>query len=407
MATYAWEGRTASGEVRKGTVNGESDQAATAQLRAQNITVTKLQRREGGFKLKFPKIPGIGGGVSGKDLAVFARQFATMIDSGLPLVQCLDILASQSPNRNFGKVLFDVKERVEGGSNFSDGLRSHPKVFDPLFVNLIHAGEIGGILDTILNRIATYLEKAKKLKDKVKAAMFYPIAISVVAIVVVVILLWKVIPVFAKMFKDMGAGELPALTRIVIDSSDWFVANGVAVVLVTVAAGFGLRAAVKTKRGNQIKDTIILKMPILGPVMRKVVIARFTRTFGTLIASGVPILDAMEITAKSSGNSVIEAALMDAREKISEGKDLGTPLKESGVFPAMVIQMITVGEQTGAMDQMLQKIADFYEDEVDTAVDGLTKLMEPMMMVVLGGIVGFILIAMYLPIFELGGAIKG
>jgi len=394
VATFAWEGRTRAGEVRKGTMEAEAEPEVANRLRSQGITMSKAKKKAKDIEIKLPF--GWGQGVPEKDLVVFTRQFATMIDAGLPIVQCLDILATQSPNKNFQKVLSDVKSQVEQGSTFSDAL----------YTNLVQAGEVGGILDTILTRLAIYIEKAMKLKSQVKGAMVYPISILIVAVLVVIVLLWKVIPVFENMFKDFGGGALPKPTQIVINISNAFV-DHYGIIMGTLAGiVFGFPAALRTKKGRELFDKFILKAPIIGNVMRKVAVARFTRTMGTLMASGVAILDAMEIVAKTAGNVVIHDAIMYARQKISEGKNMAEPLMETKAFPPMVVQMIGVGEQTGAMDAMLQKIADFYEDEVDVAVGALTKLMEPLMMVFLGGIVGGLIIAMYLPIFEMAGNIK-
>jgi type IV pilus assembly protein PilC len=401
MATFAYEGRTRAGELRRGTVDAANEEMAMARLRADQISPTKVQKKTVGLKgIQF------GSGVTEKDMVVFTRQFATMIDAGLPLVQCLDILSTQTENKRFGSVLADVKTHVEGGSTFSDALRRHPRVFDELYINLIAAGEVGGILDTILNRLGTYIEKAMKLKRQVRGAMVYPIAILGVAVIVVAVLLGKVIPVFQQMFKEMKAGALPAPTQVVINISEGFIkywylfAGG----LVALIVGFTL--LLRNERGRMAFDAFILKVPLIGNVLRKVVVARFTRTLGTLLAAGVPILDALDIVAKTAGNKVVTKAIYYARQKISEGKDMASPLAETGAFPPMVVQMIGVGEQTGAMDTMLQKIADFYEDEVDVAVAALTSMLEPIMMVFLGTVVGGLIIAMYLPIFELAGNIK-
>jgi type IV pilus assembly protein PilC len=402
MSVFAWEGRTRAGEVRKGTMEAEAEPDVANRLRAQGITMSKAKKKAKDIEIKLP----FGGGVSEKDIVVFTRQFATMIDAGLPIVQCLDILANQAQNKNFQKMLFNIKGSVESGSTLSEAMRKEPKAFNDLYVNLVQAGEVGGILDTILQRLALYIEKAMKLKSQVKGAMVYPISILIVAIGVVIILLWKVIPVFENMFKDFGGGALPKPTQIVINFSNAFVDHSFLIMATLIGSVVGFSAGIKTKKGRAIFDKTILKMPIIGPLLRKVAVARFTRTLGTLLSSGVAILDALEICAKTAGNVVIHDAIMYAREKISEGKNMADPLMETKVFPAMVVQMIGVGEQTGAMDAMLQKIADFYEDEVDVAVAALTKLMEPLMMVFLGGIVGGLIIAMYLPIFEMAGNIK-
>ncbi len=399
---FAFEARTRTGELRKGTMEADGEPDLINRLRTQGLTLSKAKKKGKALEIKLP----FGGGVPEKDIVVFTRQFATMIDAGLPIVQCLEILSTQSPNKNFAKMLAEVKASVEGGSTFSDALKKQPKAFDDLYTNLVQAGEVGGILDTILARLANYIEKAMKLKSQVKGAMVYPISILGVAILVVIGLLWKVIPVFENMFKDFGGGALPKPTQIVINMSNAFV-DHVWIIMGTMGAiVFGLPAVIRTKRGREIFDKVILKSPLIGNVLRKVAVARFTRTMGTLLSSGVAILDALEIVAKTAGNVVIHDAIMYAREKISEGKTMAEPLAETGVFPPMVVQMIGVGEQTGAMDVMLQKIADFYEDEVDVAVGALTKAMEPLMMVFLGGIVGGLIIAMYMPIFEMAGNVK-
>jgi type IV pilus assembly protein PilC len=401
MPSFVWEGRTRAGELRKGVIEASDDNAAMQSLRSQNLSVTKVRRRARELKLSF------GTGVGLKDIVIFTRQFATMIDAGLPLVQALDILAKQSDNKRFGRVLDDVKNRVEGGASFSDALRGHPKVFDELFVNLVAAGEVAGILDSIMLRLAAYIEKSMKLRAKIKGAMVYPIITAIVAVAVIIIMLGKVIPIFESMFKDMGAGALPALTKFLISVSKGFVNN--APIVLTILGGIVVATilALRTYKGRRFLHALLLRIPVVGPVIRKSVVARFTRTFGTLLSSGVPILDAMEIVAKTAGNLVVQEAVMMVRQRVSEGKDVATPLMQTKVFPPMVVQMIAVGEQTGAMDQMLQKIAEFYEDEVDAAVAAMTALMEPLMMVILGGIVGVMMIAMYMPIFELAGNIRG
>lgn len=401
MAKYAWEGVSRQGDGRKGTMEAPDENSVAERLRDQGITPKKIKKAGGAsFNLQLTS------GVSNRDLLIFTRQLATMVDAGLPLVQCLDILSSQSENKAFAKILLSVKHTVEAGATFSEALRKHPRVFDELYVNLVAAGEVGGILDTILNRLAAYIEKADKLRRQVKGAMVYPIAIFCVAIGVVVIMLTKVIPTFEDMYKEFKGAKLPAPTKVVINISDGFTSNWYFFVGGGIAFFILISLGLKTDRGREIFDRVILRFPIIGGVLRKVIVARFTRTLGTLLSSGVPILDSLTICAKTSGNRLVSSGVMFARAKISEGQDLATPLAETGVFPSMVVQMIGVGEQTGAMDQMLQKIADFYEDEVDVAVGALTSLMEPIMMVLLGGIIGGIIVAMYLPIFDLAGNIN-
>jgi type IV pilus assembly protein PilC len=403
MAKFNWEGTTRAGEKRRGVMEAENRAIVEERLRSDNILIQSV-KREGGFgDLQIQ----IGTGVSSKDLQIFTRQLATMIDAGLPLVQCLDILAAQSENKSFKKILTSVKNSVEQGATFSDALKKHPKVFDELYVNLVAAGEIGGILDTILNRLALYIEKAVKLRGQLKSAMYYPTGILVVAIGVIAVMLVKVIPTFEAMYHDMGNAELPAATRFVINLSHSFVSKWYIFAGTLFGLVFGVIAARRTEGGRETIDRILLHLPVIGPVLRKIVVARFTRTLGTLLASGVPILDALDICARTSGNRVVQQGILRARDKISEGHDMAGPLAESKVFPTMVVQMIGVGEQTGAMDQMLQKIADFYEEEVDTAVAGLTSLIEPVMMAFLGVVVGGLIIAMYLPIFKLAGNIQG
>ena len=400
MAKFQWEGVTRAGELRRGVIEAVSEEAVANRLRADQLTPRKIRKASRELSLK------LGTGISQKELQIITRQLATMIDAGLPLVQCLDILATQSDNASMGKVLHSVKSTVEDGSTFSDALRRHPKVFDELYVNLIHAGEVGGILDGILNRLSTYIEKSVKLKRQLKSALVYPSVVFLVAVIVVVLMLAKVIPVFENMYKEFRGAKLPAPTQFVIKLSNSFTSNWYFFAGFTFLFCFGLVTALKTTRGRLIFDGIILRIPVIGGVLRKIVVARFTRTLGTLLASGVPILDSLEICARTSGNKVVENAIMYARARISEGKDLAGPLAESRVFPSMVVQMIGVGEQTGAMDQMLQKIADFYEDEVDVAVGAMTSLIEPIMMVFLGAVVGGLIIAMYLPVFELAGNIQ-
>jgi len=402
VPVFLWEAKTKSGEVKKGEMEANDAAAVDARLKSLGLTPSKVRKKT--FLDAGITIPGTGG-VGGKDLLIFVRQFATMIDAGLPLVQCLDILGSQTPNLGFRKVIFAIKTRVEGGSTFSDALKDHPKVFDELFVQLCAAGEVGGILDTILNRLAVYREKAEKLKGKVKGALTYPLIVLTVGIGVTALLLLKVTPVFAKMFADFGSA-LPAPTQVIVDLSEWLQAYILYMVAGIAAFIFAFVTFYRNPRGRQIFDKVILVVPLLGSVMTKVAVARFTRTLGTMISSGVPILDALDVTAKTAGNRTIESAIQYVRTKISEGKNIAGPLADTKVFPSMVVQMIGVGEATGAMDQMLNKIADFYDEEVDTAVASLTAAIEPVMMVFLGGVVGGFLIAMYLPIFSLAGAIK-
>jgi type IV pilus assembly protein PilC len=397
---WLWEARTRSGETKKGEMEALDASAVDTRLKALGLAPVKVKKKPAEFHL-----PQIGSGVSGKDILIFTKQFATMIDAGLPLVQCLDILANQMDNASLKRVVMAIKTKVESGSTFADALKDHPKVFDELFIQLCAAGEVGGILDTILNRLANYREKAEKLKRKVKGAMIYPIIVICVAIGVTAILLLKVTPVFAKMFSDFGSA-LPGPTQMVVDLSTWlqhnflYLVGGIAVVI------FGFSTFYKSKKGRAIFDKVILQAPVIGPVVRKVAVARFTRTLGTMISSGVPILDALDVTAKTAGNRTIEAGILYVRTKIAEGKNISGPLLETKVFPPMVVQMIGVGEATGAMDAMLNKIADFYDDEVDTAVAGLTAMIEPLLMVFLGAVVGGFLVAMYLPIFSIAGAIK-
>src|SRR6266852_1594102 len=393
LPIFTWQGKTRSGEVKKGQMEATDEASVHQRLRSMSLQNVKV-RKKSQFSFKLPGI----GGISQKDIVIFTRQFATMIDAGLPLVQCLDILA-------FREVLTKVKVKVESGSTLADSLKDHPKVFDTLFVQLVAAGEIGGILDTILNRLAAYIEKNEKLKSKVKGAMVYPSIVLTVAIGVTVVLLLFVTPTFEKMFKDFG-GAMPAPTQIVIDLSKFLQKYILLMVGVAIAVAIAFKTWENTKKGREQWDRFTIQTPIFGPLIRKVAVARFTRTLGTMISSGVPILDALEVVAKSAGNAMVEKAIRYTKEKISEGKTIVQPLAETKVFPSMVVQMIGVGEATGAMDQMLNKIADFYDDEVDAAVAALTSMIEPVMMVFLGGIVGGFLIAMYLPIFSIAGAVK-
>ena len=400
MPNYTWKGKNRMGKMQEGTVAAENKEAVIALLRRQQIMVSAVTEK--GKEIAVPKF---GGGVSQKEIAIFVRQFSVMIDAGLPLVQCLEILGSQQKNRVFQKVLFQVRQDVESGSTLSDSLRKHPKTFNDLFCNMIAAGESGGILDTILQRLAAYIEKAVKLKAAVRSAMIYPVAVITIAIGVVVIILWKVIPTFAMLFQGLGA-TLPLQTRITIAVSNFLGRFMPIIVLAMGAACFFLNRYYKTHKGRRQIDATILKVPVLGDLMRKIAVARFCRTLGTLIQSGVPILEGLEITARTSGNSIVEDAIMATRKSIEEGKTIAGPLEETGVFPSMVVQMISVGEQTGALDAMLSKIADFYEDEVDEAVENLMALLEPVMILFLGIMIGGIVISMYMPMFSLLGKIS-
>jgi len=403
MPKFSWEARTKAGAQQKGVMDAANESMVEAQLKKYGFTSISIKEEKAGGSLFTRKG---GGKVDSKDLVVFTRQFATMIDSGLPLVQCLDILANQQQNKSFKAALYNIKESVESGSTFADALGKHPRIFDQLYVNLIAAGEVGGILDTILNRLAAYIEKAMKLKKQVKGAMVYPATIISIAVVVIGVILVFVIPTFAKMFADFG-GTLPAPTQIVINISNFLQKY----ILVIIAACYGIKFAIgryyATPVGRKTMDRAFLKMPVIGVLIRKVAVAKFTRTLGTMISSGVPIMDGLEIVAKTAGNKVIEEAIYKIRQAISEGRTMAEPLGESGVFPPMVVQMIAVGEATGAMDAMLNKIADFYDDEVDDAVGNLTAMMEPLLMVFLGTTVGGLVVAMYLPIFKLAGAVGG
>jgi type IV pilus assembly protein PilC len=398
MPVFTYRGTNSSGA----TVTGERTAGSKAELqnllRRERINVNKLSEK--GKEFNFPTF---GGGVNSKDLAVFTRQFSVMIDAGLPLVQCLEILANQQENKTFQKILTGVRGSVEGGATLSSSMKQYEKVFDPLYYNMVEAGETGGILDTILQRLSSYIEKNVKLKRAVKSAMIYPIAVLGIASGVIVLLLWKVVPIFVTLFSGLGA-DLPLPTRIVIGLSrfvgSWY---GLLILIFVIGGAVFLKVWYGTTQGRFVIDAAILKIPVLGLLMRKIAVARFTRTLGTLISSGVPILEGLDITARTSGNAIIERALLQTRKAVEAGRSLVDPLKESEVFPGMVTQMIAVGEQTGAMDAMLQKIADFYEDEVDAAVKDLLTALEPIMIVFLGVVVGGIVISMYLPLFSLIG----
>ena len=399
MAVFVYQGRTASGN-QNGEIEAPDRSAAVGELRRRSILVTKIAEKSAP-KMSFK----FGGKVKDKEMAIFTRQFSTMIDAGLPLVQCLNILAEQSESKTLRSVTGQVARHVEAGSTLADALRRHPRTFDDLFTNLVEVGEAGGILDVVLQRLAAYIEKAAALKRKVKAAMVYPCAIIGVALLVVIFMLTFVIPTFAQMFKDLGA-DLPLPTKIVMLLSDFVRGYILLIIAGMIGAVMALRSYYRTEGGRATIDALMLKTPVFGTLVRKVAVARFTRTLGTLVQSGVPILDGLRITARTAGNKVVEKAVLQCRAAVTEGKTLADPLRTSGVFPPMVTQMISVGEQTGALDAMLSKIADFYDDEVDTAVSTLTSLLEPIMIVFLGVVVGGLVVAMYLPIFKLVTLVK-
>ncbi|MEK7309118.1 MAG: type II secretion system F family protein [Nitrospirota bacterium] len=397
---FIWSGKTSKGTIQSGEITANSKEEVIAQLRRRNImptTVTQKAKRL--FSLP-------GGKPNDKDIVVFTRQFATMIDAGLPLVQALEILSKQTENKSLAAAITEIKANVEGGSTYADALKKHPRIFSDLYANMVAAGEAGGILDTILNRLAQYIEKAMKLKRKVKGALVYPSVIVTVAIGVVWIILVKVVPTFAKMFSQFG-GTLPLPTRIIINVSHFLAGIGGLLVLAGIIGLIvGIILFRRTEQGKKVIDTILLKLPVIGVLIRKVAVAKFTRTLGTLVGSGVPILDGLDITAKTAGNKVVESAVLYVRQAVTEGKTLAEPLAKSGVFPPMVTQMIGVGESTGAVDTMLNKIADFYDEEVDQAVSNLTAMLEPVIMVFLGATIGYIVVSMYLPIFKLITLIK-
>jgi type IV pilus assembly protein PilC len=398
MPTFEWKG-TRGGQVQTGVLTADSKDAVMAMLRRQRIEPSVV--KEKGKEIAVPKF---GGKVPAQLIAIFTRQFSVMIDAGLPLVQCIEILGGQQENKNFKRALVQIRQDVESGSSLADSMRKHPKIFNDLYTNMVAAGEAGGILDTILQRLAQYIEKSVKLNSQVKSAMIYPVAVISIACIVVAVILWKVIPVFAALFKGLGA-ELPLPTVIVIALSNfiadyWWLIGG------TIGGTiYALRRYHETYKGKRVIDGVVLKMPILGMLMRKIAVARFCRTLSTLTSSGVPILDGLQITARTAGNSIVEDAIMATRKSVEEGKTISEPLADTDVFPSMVVQMIAVGEQTGALDTMLSKIADFYEDEVDTAVAGLMKLLEPVLIAFLGVAIGGIVIAMYMPMFTLIGQI--
>ena len=401
MPVFTYKGTNRSGGNVSGEVTATSKAELQNLLRRQQITPTKMSEKGKEFNM-----PTFGGGVNAKELAIFTRQFSVMIDAGLPLVQCLEILASQQENKFFQKVLTGTRASVEGGATLSAAMRQYPKVFDALYVNMVEAGETGGILDTILQRLSSYIEKNVKLQRAVRSAMVYPVGVLTVAGGVIILLLWKVVPIFATLFAGLGV-DLPLPTKIVIGMSN-MVGSIFGLLALVAFAGMlvGLKVWYGTTQGRYAVDATILRLPVLGMLMRKIAVARFTRTLGTLIASGVPILEGLDITARTAGNAVVERALQQVRKSLEEGKSLTEPLKDSEVFPGMVTQMISVGEQTGAMDAMLSKIADFYEEEVDAAVKDLLTALEPIMIVFLGVVVGGVVISMYLPLFTLIGKLS-
>ena len=402
MQAYVWEGKNFRGMLQKGEMTAANEAAVRTTLRGQKIQATKVKIKPKDILeyLSFLKPK-----VKGKSLCIFTRQFATMIDAGLPLIQGLEILGSQEPNLTLKKAVGTIRGDVESGSTLSNALKKHPKIFSDLYVSLVSAGEMGGMLDTILNRLATYIEKAEKLKRKVKGAMVYPSVVLSIALIVIAILLVFVIPVFQEMFEGLG-GELPGITQFVVDLSEFLRNNIIYIIAAMVMLFFAFNRFKATEKGRTTVDKILLGLPVFGMLLKKSAVANFTRTLQTMTSSGVPILDGLGIVAATSGNKVVEKAILDTRTSISEGKTIAEPLSKSGIFPPMVTQMISVGESTGALDTMLGKIADFYEDEVNAAVDAITALIEPFMMVFLGGTIGFMLLAMYMPIFKIAGAIE-
>jgi type IV pilus assembly protein PilC len=401
MAIYLWEAHTRKGELKKGESEATNESAVRTQLRRQGLKPGRIKKKP---KDLLEDIPFFQRRVKGKDVVVFCRQFSTMIDAGLPLIQCLDTLGSQEPNKTFAKIIMSLKTDIEGGATLTDALKKHPKIFDELFVNLTAAGEAGGLLDVVLARLSAYMEKAMKLKSKVKGAMTYPASVLVISFGVIALLLIKVIPVFQEMFTSMG-GALPGPTQFIIDASAFMQHYILHMIVALVVLVFAFRRYYRTEQGRLVVDRMILKSPVFGPLLKKVAVSKFTRTLATMVSSGVPILEGLDIVSRTAGNKVVENALIETKKSISEGKTIAEPLRDTEVFPPMVVQMIAVGEATGALDTMLLKIADFYDDEVDAAVDAMTSLLEPFMMVFLGGIVGGMIIAMYLPIFKMASVV--
>jgi type IV pilus assembly protein PilC len=401
MASFNYSGRNREGKVINGTMDADNQSAVITFLRTKGIIPISVKQKDRGFNFNID----LGGPkITTRDVSIFTRQFSTMISAGLPLVQCLNILSSQMEHPKFKKTIEQITQKVEGGATFAEALAKHPKVFDNLFVNMINAGEIGGVLDVVMNRLALYMESAERLQKKVKSALVYPVTVSIIALVIVSALMLFIVPTFANMFSSFG-GKLPALTQTMLDMS-----NFMKKYFYLVFGAFGVLGVIvsrikKTERGRKEIDKLVLKMPVFGILLRKVAVAKFTRTLGTLVSSGVPIVEALSITARTSGNTVVETAVNKARDSIQRGANIAAPLKESGVFPAMVTQMISVGEETGALDQMLTKIADFYDEEVNTAVDGLTSLIEPLLMVFLGTVIGVVVVALFLPIIKMSSLV--
>jgi len=401
MPVFLWEGTTRKDEPKKGEMEAIDEVAVRGLLRRQGFKSIAIKKKP---KDLMEYLPFLQGGVNEKSIVVFCRIFSTMINAGLPLIQCLELLAQQEQNKIFAKIIKSIKDDIEGGTSLTDALKKYPKIFDDLFVNLIAAGEAGGMLDIILGRLSDYLEKAMKLKKRVKGAMTYPLAVLFISFGVVALLLLKVIPVFQKMFEGMG-GQLPGPTAMLIAASDFAQSYFLVIIAIMVVTYIGFNRFYKTEKGRFLIDTLVLKAPVFGPLLKKVAVAKFSRTLSTMMSSGVPIMEGLNIVSKTSGNKVVEKALLKTRQSISEGRTIAEPLAETGIFPSMVVQMIAVGEATGALDTMLSKIADFYDDEVDSAVDAMTALLEPVMMVFLGGVVGGMIIAMYLPIFKMASVV--
>ncbi len=403
MPVYIWKGKNSYGEKRKGEIEAPNEAAALGQLKRMRIDNPKIKEKP---KDLFENISIFQPKVTGKDIVIFTRQLSTMIDAGLPLVQCLQILAKQQDNATFKRVLTELQADVETGTTLADAMRKHPKVFDNLYANMIEAGELGGILDTILSRLATFKEKAMALQKKIKGAMTYPVICLSIALIILVVILVFVVPVFAKMFEDFGSA-LPAPTQMVVDMSNFFKNNLIYIIIGGFIVSFVVKKIYSTEKGRLKIDAFLLKAPVIGPLLRRVAVSKFTRTLSTMLQSGVPILDSLQVVAKTSGNKVIERAVFRVSDAIAEGRPIAEPLEESGVFPNMVVQMINVGESVGALDTMLEKIADFYDEEVDQAVENLTAMIEPFMMVFLGGMIGGLVVAMYLPIFKMASVVGG